>query len=132
TPSGASKHKPPGWTSPSGRHYPSEHQDWEPPRWPHRLPTTYLTSDTGPHHAPGQGLPADPGHHPDPAPTRHPGQDPGRDPEPELPPDPFPDWHQFTDWHPLPAADPDDPGWPAPLDDPIPEWLLLLKALDNA
>ncbi|WP_354173719.1 DUF222 domain-containing protein [Arthrobacter sp. UYEF36] len=34
TPSGASKDKPPGWTSPTGRHYPSEQQDWEPPDWP--------------------------------------------------------------------------------------------------
>ena len=34
TPAGASKDHPPGWTSPTGRHYPSEHQDWEPPHWP--------------------------------------------------------------------------------------------------
>ncbi len=34
TPAGASKDAPPGWTSPSGRHYPSEQQDWEPPHWP--------------------------------------------------------------------------------------------------
>ncbi|MET1088814.1 MAG: HNH endonuclease signature motif containing protein, partial [Arthrobacter sp.] len=34
TPTGASKDSPPGWTSPSGRTYPSEHQDWEPPHWP--------------------------------------------------------------------------------------------------
>ncbi|TNB73789.1 DUF222 domain-containing protein [Arthrobacter sp. BB-1] len=27
---------PPGWTSPTGRHYTSEHQDWEPPHWPER------------------------------------------------------------------------------------------------
>ncbi|MBP1135988.1 hypothetical protein JOE31_002220 [Arthrobacter sp. PvP023] len=37
TPAGASKDNPPGWTSPAGRHYPSEHQDWEPPRWPDNL-----------------------------------------------------------------------------------------------
>ena len=43
TPTGASKDHPPGWTSPSGRHYPSEHQDWEPPHWPN------------------QGIPPDPG-----------------------------------------------------------------------
>ncbi|MDJ0459471.1 DUF222 domain-containing protein [Arthrobacter sp. NQ7] len=30
----ATKNEPPGWTSPTGRHYASEHQDWEPPRWP--------------------------------------------------------------------------------------------------
>ncbi|MEJ1184591.1 hypothetical protein V9L19_13920, partial [Pseudarthrobacter sp. CCNWLW247] len=26
-----------GWTSPTGRHYQSEHQDWEPPQWPPQL-----------------------------------------------------------------------------------------------
>ncbi|WP_426976126.1 DUF222 domain-containing protein [Pseudarthrobacter sp. O4] len=107
TPTEASKDNPPGWTAPSGRHQPSEHQDWEPPHWPHHTLTTDPGTDTGP----DQGLPADPGHHPDPAPTGHPGPDP----EPELPPDPFPDWHQFTAWHPLPAADTDDPAWSAPL-----------------
>ena len=34
TPTPASKDAPPGWVSPSGRHYASEHQDWEPPQWP--------------------------------------------------------------------------------------------------
>ncbi|WP_255771358.1 HNH endonuclease signature motif containing protein [Pseudarthrobacter sulfonivorans] len=34
TPTPASKDEPPGWISPSGRHYKSEHQDWEPPQWP--------------------------------------------------------------------------------------------------
>ncbi|MDI3214103.1 HNH endonuclease signature motif containing protein, partial [Arthrobacter sp. AL12] len=38
TPSGATKNQPPGWTSPSGRYYPSEQQDWEPPDWPPHLP----------------------------------------------------------------------------------------------
>jgi hypothetical protein len=33
-PTPATKNEPPGWTSPSGRHYKSEHQDWEPPHWP--------------------------------------------------------------------------------------------------
>ncbi|MFF2346582.1 DUF222 domain-containing protein [Pseudarthrobacter sp. NPDC058119] len=33
-PTPSTKNEPPGWTSPTGRHYPSEHQDWEPPRWP--------------------------------------------------------------------------------------------------
>jgi hypothetical protein len=33
-PVGATKDTPPGWISPSGRHYPAEHQDWEPPTWP--------------------------------------------------------------------------------------------------
>jgi hypothetical protein len=30
----ATKDEPPGWISPTGRHYKSEHQDWEPPHWP--------------------------------------------------------------------------------------------------
>ena len=36
-PTPATKNEPPGWTSPTGRHYPSEHQDWEPPKWPRQL-----------------------------------------------------------------------------------------------
>ncbi|MDQ0921914.1 hypothetical protein QF038_000422 [Pseudarthrobacter sp. W1I19] len=37
TPTPATKNEPPGWTSPTGRHYKSEHQDWEPPHWPAQL-----------------------------------------------------------------------------------------------
>jgi hypothetical protein len=33
-PTEASMTEPPGWISPAGRHYKSEHQDWEPPHWP--------------------------------------------------------------------------------------------------
>jgi hypothetical protein len=33
-PTPATPDKPPGWVSPTGRHYPSEQQDWEPPDWP--------------------------------------------------------------------------------------------------
>ncbi|WP_018768668.1 HNH endonuclease signature motif containing protein [Arthrobacter sp. 162MFSha1.1] len=33
-PTPASTNEPPSWTSPTGRHYTSEHQDWEPPKWP--------------------------------------------------------------------------------------------------
>ena len=57
--------------------------------------------------------------------------EPGRDPEPELPPDPFPDWHQFADWmhytaaHSIPATGPYDPGCPPPLKDPVPDWFAL-------
>ncbi|MDR6415782.1 DUF222 domain-containing protein [Pseudarthrobacter sulfonivorans] len=36
-PTPATKTEPPGWISPSGRRYTSEHQDWEPPQWPTRL-----------------------------------------------------------------------------------------------
>ena len=129
TPTGASRDDPPGWTSPSRRYYPSEHQDWEPPRWPDHLPATHERPDKELDH----GLPADPGHHPDPALTGHIGQEPGRDPEPEQPPDPFPDWHHFTVWHSFaaghqfPAADTGAPGWPASLYDPVPEDLPLLS-----
>ncbi|RAX46418.1 endonuclease [Arthrobacter sp. AQ5-06] len=38
TPKAASKNEPPGWISPSGRHYQSEHPDWEPPVWPKPWP----------------------------------------------------------------------------------------------
>ncbi|WP_457962218.1 HNH endonuclease [Arthrobacter sp. D1-29] len=38
-PTPASKNEPPGWTSPTGRHYKSEHQDWEPPTWPDGTPS---------------------------------------------------------------------------------------------
>lgn len=36
-PTPATKDEPPGWVSPSGREYKSEHQDWEPPHWPPSL-----------------------------------------------------------------------------------------------
>ncbi|UZX03236.1 DUF222 domain-containing protein [Arthrobacter sp. CDRTa11] len=42
-PTPASKNEPPGWTSPTGRHYKSEHQDWEPPTWPDNSLTERLT-----------------------------------------------------------------------------------------
>ncbi|WP_200891007.1 HNH endonuclease signature motif containing protein [Arthrobacter sp. SPG23] len=87
-PTGASMNNPPGWTSPAGRDYPSEHQDWEPPHWPDHILATEET---------------------------------GRDPDLEPPEDPFPEWHQFTAAHEFPAADMDGPGWPAPLDDFLPE-----------
>ncbi|MBT2249408.1 HNH endonuclease, partial [Arthrobacter sp. BHU FT2] len=39
-PTPATKTTPPGWTSPTGRHYQSEHQDWEPPHRPGSLKRT--------------------------------------------------------------------------------------------
>lgn len=36
-PTAGTKLEPPGWISPSGRNYRSEHQDWEPPHWPSSL-----------------------------------------------------------------------------------------------
>jgi uncharacterized membrane protein YgcG len=41
-PTPATKTEPPGWTSPTGRHYKSEHQDWEPPHWPEQLKPEWL------------------------------------------------------------------------------------------
>jgi hypothetical protein len=49
-PVGASRESPPGWISPAGRHYPSEHQDWEPPTWPDPLS---LADRQGPPDLPG-------------------------------------------------------------------------------
>ena len=34
TPTPATNHHPPGWTSPTGRHYQPEHPDPQPPHWP--------------------------------------------------------------------------------------------------
>ncbi|MDQ0147678.1 HNH endonuclease signature motif containing protein [Pseudarthrobacter niigatensis] len=41
-PTPATKNEPPGWTSPTGRHYAGEHQDWEPPHWPKGWPSGLL------------------------------------------------------------------------------------------
>ncbi|KUM37823.1 endonuclease [Arthrobacter sp. EPSL27] len=96
TPAGATKESPPGWTSPTGRHYPSEHQDWEPPHWP----DSNLLTDANP--------------------------DPGRDPDVDLLRDPFADWFQFTEGRePEPETDPEDPGWDPDSElptDPFPDW----------
>ena len=102
-PTGASKDHPPGWTSPS---------------------RTVL-----PERAPGLGTTPLAGQHPDHG-RRTRSLEHGLPvvPDPELPPDPFPDWHHFTAGHHFPAADTDDPGWPAPLDDPIPECVLYQSA----
>ena len=59
-PTPATKNEPPGWISPSGRHYTSEHQDWEPPHLPKELqaevaatPTsTVAATEHGPPQAP--------------------------------------------------------------------------------
>jgi hypothetical protein len=117
TPTGASKDHPPGWTSPSGRHYPSEHQDWEPPHLPHHmhamntLPDACAPSDQGPNSEP----------------ELLPDQDPHQHPEAELPVDPFPGWHAFTAGHPVSALEvTDEPG--APPHDSLLEGFLLQYA----
>ncbi len=45
-PTTASPNEPPGWISPSGRRYASEHPDWEPPQWPEQWPDAALQVDT--------------------------------------------------------------------------------------
>ncbi|MFC9770029.1 MULTISPECIES: DUF222 domain-containing protein [unclassified Pseudarthrobacter] len=49
TPTPATTTEPPGWTSPTGRHYPGQHPDPQPPHWPPRLPdqNQALTGDIG-------------------------------------------------------------------------------------
>ena len=60
TPGPATKDQPPGWTSPTGRHYQSEHQDWEPPHLPPQI-TAQLTVDRNADAAkPGQELTSTP------------------------------------------------------------------------
>ncbi|WP_163163142.1 HNH endonuclease signature motif containing protein [Arthrobacter sp. Alg241-R88] len=49
-PTPATKNEPPGWISPTGRHYKSEHQDWEPPEWPKWLEPEWMADG---HHADG-------------------------------------------------------------------------------
>jgi len=44
-PTPATKNEPPGWTSPTGRHYQSEHQDWEPAQWPPGWPSGFLQGE---------------------------------------------------------------------------------------
>jgi hypothetical protein len=112
TPTSASKDSPPGWISPSGRYYPSEHQDWEPPHWPPGIVATNgllewaLPSDAdldvgvGPPRdgevdpaldaelPPNEDLPLDE--------SLILLPDPGPDPQQELPVDPWPAWNQFA------------------------------------
>jgi len=47
-PTAATKNEPPGWISPSGRHYASEHPDWEPPQWPHQILEELRLQQLGP------------------------------------------------------------------------------------
>jgi hypothetical protein len=58
TPSQASINSPPGWISPTGRQYPSEHQDWEPPHRPNQL--LHVQTDDTLDRAPDYSLPEDP------------------------------------------------------------------------
>ena len=114
----ASKNEPPGWTSPTGRHYPSEHQDWEPPHWPPGITATETVARSGFRPARGARLGPRPGPAAGPRPGSQPGPlDPGRDPDLDLPDDPFPDWHGLMSEYQWTAADRTDPGWSGSSDD---------------
>ena len=114
-PTPASKDHPPGWTAPSGRRYPSEHQDWEPPIWPHEMLTTegfvghVLPTDSGPWVEPG------------PVPDEDAGWPPGH----KLLEDPSADWYDSGIWRGLPPTDTGEPCWPKPEAIPSMEGLLL-------
>ena len=96
-PVGATHASPPGWLSPTGRYYPSEQHDWEPPHWPEDW--NEPENLEGPEHL----EPAHPGcpHslEPDDLESLEP---PPMDllpvsflPVDPLPVDPFPDWAEF-------------------------------------
>ncbi|WP_350004080.1 DUF222 domain-containing protein [Pseudarthrobacter sp. WHRI 8279] len=111
-PTPATKNEPPGWTSPTGRHYKSEHQDWEPPHWPGWVTDMWSAAKQP---DPGQpvlsafegrdlqgfvehfGMPqdVDPPDDFDPPDVDLP-EDPGPT-EDELPNDPFPKWHLWLE-----------------------------------
>ena len=129
TPGPATKDHPPGWISPSGRQYKSEHQDWEPPQWPPQLRD--LLSDQGLSAAvPEDALLGEI------VPEEIPSEEtPNGEILPEdLPVDPLPEW-VWRSW-PVDEPDPDPedcppgdtyvpnghlPGWHLP-GDPYPEW----------
>jgi hypothetical protein len=58
-PTTASSTEPPGWISPTGRHYASEHPDWEPPIWPPQIRSQLRHGEPGPA-LPGDILAAEP------------------------------------------------------------------------
>jgi len=103
TPDPANKNEPPGWTSPTGRHYNPEHPDPEPTHWPQRL--LALFGDASERETSAGALEWPDGYVPE-----HLGlleelsvpDDPGpRDDQ--LPADPFPEWNLFLDFDELQA-----------------------------
>lgn len=80
TPTGSSANEPPGWTSPSGRQYPTEQPDWEPPQLPAEEPVHDLLLP--------ENLPS----HLEPPDLELPDLDPTDQQPPE---DPFTDWALF-------------------------------------
>jgi hypothetical protein len=130
TPSGAGIHRPPGWISPTGRHYPSEQPDREPPHWPdHAFHNGKVLDDDQVFHD-DEVFPMD----------SDPPEDPYPDPYPEPP-------HWPDEVFPMDTDPPDNP-YPEPdpeldldldLDralpqDPFPEWASreLLRSVAHA
>jgi hypothetical protein len=117
-PVGATRDTPPGWISPSGRSYPSEQQDWEPPTWPETLPGQEWQDPL---------IPPEPHRWPEPLPGQE-RQDPWTPPEahrwpaPPDEPDEPDDIDAFGDFDDVenPGAL-DGPGPPFPTD-PWPDW----------
>ena len=77
TPGPATKDQPPGWTSPTGRHYQSEEHDWEPPHWPPQILDELRRKDPGA--AMPEGRPADGVQVEDTLVADHPAEDPSRE-----------------------------------------------------
>ncbi|MDQ0674630.1 hypothetical protein QFZ36_002191 [Pseudarthrobacter siccitolerans] len=113
TPTQATHNEPPGWTSPTGRHYKPEQPDQEPPQWPQILhvfgkpfeapafdprwaepptlepPDGYFLDVEPPLEEPDDDSLVDP----DDIPLDDPAWDDFYATPPKLPQDPFPDWH---------------------------------------
>jgi hypothetical protein len=131
-PTPASKNQPPGWTTPTGRHYPSEAQDWEPPTWPkttNRAETTNkpgTTNRAGTTGRPGTGITPEPAvkHAPPPDPDPERAMNPEAVPIPEPapnhapPPGTTPERVVTPETGPIPDPAPND----APPPDPEPIW----------
>ncbi|XAS65244.1 DUF222 domain-containing protein [Micrococcaceae bacterium Sec5.8] len=114
TPTGASKNHPPGWTSPMGRRYPSESQDWEPPPWPAILAALTQPPDRG---SPAEKTPdrqADPGPPLDNGQGRTPPADEEHDTDLDWNPPPDQEHDTDVDWDPPPD---ERQGWDPPADE---------------
>ncbi|BCW81261.1 HNH endonuclease signature motif containing protein [Arthrobacter sp. NicSoilC5] len=103
TPDPANKNEPPGWTSPTGRHYNPEHQDAEPTHWPQQL--LALFGDASERETSAGALEWPDGYVPEQLGLLEElsvPDDPGPS-ETELPADPFPEWSLFLDFEDLEA-----------------------------
>ncbi|APX04087.1 HNH endonuclease signature motif containing protein [Arthrobacter sp. QXT-31] len=128
-PVGATLESPPGWISPSGRHYPAEHQDWEPPTWPDNFaPGNFAPDNFAPDNfqpgwsdaSPSQDCPELPPGRALPEPPDWFGAPSGHaEPEPSDWPDPPDQPHDPQDFDEIDERD--DPEPPLPLD-PWPNW----------